>query len=345
MAHFTKFTVGAVGHMTGHYDRTKKNLGENIDKSRTQLNYNLAPQRNDGQVNFIRQRLSEVKHQNRADVKVMCDWVVTLPQGDYTPEQEKAFFKTAYSFLTERYGEQNTVSAYVHMDEKQPHLHYAFIPVVQDKKHPGREKVSAKECVTRRDLQSFHLDLQKRMDKRFEEDLFPVLNGATIGGNMAITEMRAENAIESLQYDISEAHVNAEEAIRKAQHEASEAQYRVQDIKRDIKQLEDKRNDLVEDVEIAEANFQNKKISCENSLKVMESAVEKAYQKGVQTFGINDWNQRIKESRLQAHTENRLTLLEKFVSLPQIAPLFKEFLRIIDHGRNRPGHTKDGPER
>lgn len=40
--HVTKYTRGTLGHMLGHYDRTKDGLGENVVPERTQLNYNLA---------------------------------------------------------------------------------------------------------------------------------------------------------------------------------------------------------------------------------------------------------------------------------------------------------------
>ena len=57
-----------------------------------------------------------------------------MPQ-DFPLELSRQFFEQTYKFLNERYsGEQNVVSAYVHMDEKTPHMHYAFVPVVHDKK-------------------------------------------------------------------------------------------------------------------------------------------------------------------------------------------------------------------
>ena len=40
--HVTKYTKGTLGHMLGHYDRTKDGLGENVVSERTRLNYNLA---------------------------------------------------------------------------------------------------------------------------------------------------------------------------------------------------------------------------------------------------------------------------------------------------------------
>lgn len=96
MAHFAKYTAAAAGHLSKHYERAKDKNGDyikfgnkDIDTDRTPENYNLAPDREGGQLAFIKQRLSEVKLQKRDDVKTLCDWVVTLPQGEYTQEQER----------------------------------------------------------------------------------------------------------------------------------------------------------------------------------------------------------------------------------------------------------------
>lgn len=212
MAHFAKYAAAAVGHLLKHYERAKDAKGEyikfgnkNIDPMRSPENYNLAPERMGGQQAFIKQRLSEVKLQKRDDVKILCDWVVTLPKGDYTPEQEHAFFKETYRFLSGKYGEKNVVSAFVHKDEEQPHMHFAFIPIVPDKKwnekHPDkqREKVSAKECVTKSDLERFHTEFQQQLDSCFGRDVFPVQNGETIKGAANVAELKA--AREKEAYD------------------------------------------------------------------------------------------------------------------------------------------------
>ena len=176
MAHCKKFTKAACGHMFAHYERKKDENGEyikfgnqEIDISQSHLNYNLAPERIDGQGNFVKERCSEVKLQNRADVNVMCSWVVTLPKEIDEDEREK-FFKETYKFLSERYGKENVVSAYVHMDETTPHIHFAFVPVVMDKKK-NILKVSAKEAIDKKELQVFHNDLSAYMEKIFGRDV------------------------------------------------------------------------------------------------------------------------------------------------------------------------------
>lgn len=202
MAHAAKFAANAVGRMCGHYGRTEgdgvRRSNENIDPARTHLNYNLAPEHDGGQIAFMQKRLSEVKLQKRADVNVLCDWVVTLPVDEkfkrFNPEIQRIetikFFRASYDFLERRYGRENVVSAYVHMDEKTPHLHFAFIPVTEDKKKGGF-KVSAKEVLSRSDLRTFHTDLQKALRERGV--ILDVLNGATKDGNKTVAELKKES--------------------------------------------------------------------------------------------------------------------------------------------------------
>lgn len=190
--HVEKFLKVAVGHMLRHYDRMAVNFrNEDIDKSRSYLNYNLAPKRNIDDFSYYKQRLSQVKCQNRADVKTLCSWIITLPKKEFTEEQERLFFKAAYDFMAKRYGEKNVISAWVHKDESgQPHMHFAFIPVCIDKKR-GIEKVSAKEVLTRNDLRVIHKEMGAYMESVFGRDV-GILNGATAGGNKSIVELKTK---------------------------------------------------------------------------------------------------------------------------------------------------------
>ena len=198
MAHVAKYTKNQCGGLTRHYERAKNHQGEylkfsnqEIDLERTKFNYNLAPRRS-SQLKFIDKRTSEVKCLRRDDVKVMCSWVLTAPK-DLPPDREREFFQAGYDFMAERYGGQkNVISAYVHMDETTPHMHFSFVPVIRDKKS-GIEKVSAKEVLNRQDLRSFHTDLEAHMAKIFGREV-GILNEATKAGNKAIIELKRGTA-------------------------------------------------------------------------------------------------------------------------------------------------------
>ncbi|WP_283109346.1 MobV family relaxase [Thomasclavelia spiroformis] len=192
MAHLGKYTRKACNNLFNHFER-KEGIrfgNQEIDVNKSYKNYNLAIDGNQNEI--LKNRLSEVKVLNRADVNVICAWVVTLPKEiEKDSEEENLFFKEIYKFLENIYGQKNVISAYVHRDETTPHIHFCFIPVVLDKKK-NIEKVSAKELITRKELQSFHNDLSKYMNNVFKRDI-GILNGVTANGNRNILELKNES--------------------------------------------------------------------------------------------------------------------------------------------------------
>lgn len=196
--HVEKFAKNAVGHILRHYNRMTMNFGnEAIDHLKSDYNYNLAPKRCIDDFAYYKQRLSQVKCQNRADIKALCSWIVTLPKQDFSESEERNFFKAAYNFMTKRYGEENVISSWVHKDENgQPHMHFAFIPICVDRKK-GIEKVSAKEVITRSDLRVIHKEMSDYMERVFGYDM-GILNGSTVNGNKTVMELKTK----ALQEDI-----------------------------------------------------------------------------------------------------------------------------------------------
>lgn len=244
--------------MFKHYERAMSEDGEyikfgnqDIDTAFSGTNYNLAPDRDISQGEFVRQRCAEVRMQNRKDVNVMCSWVVTAPK-DLPHDDERTFFVRAYDFLSERYGKENIVSAYVHMDETTPHMHFAFVPVVEDKKRGGF-KLSAKEAVDRKDLQTFHKDLDAYMTRVFGRDI-GVLNEATKEGNKSIDELKRGTAAER----ISEANREAAQIVQEATEVAVQARETGRQILENARQKVEKAQGGIESLEAKEKALQRK---------------------------------------------------------------------------------------
>ncbi|WP_366523324.1 MobV family relaxase [Fusobacterium sp.] len=199
LAHFMKNTKGSCVNLLRHFERNegiKEYSNESIDFDKTYLNYNLAPKRGD-QLEFINKKCKEHKALNRKDVNVMCNWIVTLPKEIDDEYEERRFFQKTYDFLSEKYGEENVISAYVHKDETTPHIHFAFVPVVFDEKK-SKYKISAKECVDRNELKSFHNDFQKYLDNYGFN--CSVLNHATSKGNKSIKELKTPLSISEYKF-------------------------------------------------------------------------------------------------------------------------------------------------
>lgn len=164
MAHLKKNTRGAVPGLAVHFERkTDHHTNKEIDVSKSYLNQDLMADGSD-MLSRFNERLNDVYCMKRDDVKALATWIVTLPEAlsEVPYEQQSAFFEATKQFLDDRYGQENAVAAVVHYDETTPHLHYAFVPVVFDAKKE-RYKVSAKEVLTRHDLQTFHDDLDQNL--------------------------------------------------------------------------------------------------------------------------------------------------------------------------------------
>ena len=198
MASIQKFEASAVVNQIRHIERTIENpSNEDIDKEKISEDYLLSPDRGITSYDYYKQRLSELYVLKRPDINTACGWVITAPQ-ELKKENEDAFFKSCYEFLNNRYGEKNCISCTVHKDESgQPHLHYLFIPVVEDKKHKDYDgKVCADNLITQRELRNFHPDLQRHLDNEGIEA--KVMTGITKrqGGNIRVKELKQNREIE-----------------------------------------------------------------------------------------------------------------------------------------------------
>ena len=176
MAHMRKFNMSESVHLCKHYERSANinNYGNSdVDVERSNENYNLGPDR-ESQVGYIRQQLDFIQHVNRKDLVVMGDLIITCPVN--LPEAYRLrFFEESYNFGVDRYGfisglgEDVVISAYVHMDEAQPHMHFAFLTVKAERDDEGNvisQRFCAKEIINRQDLRTLHRDLQAWMDEK-----------------------------------------------------------------------------------------------------------------------------------------------------------------------------------
>lgn len=217
MAHVQKFTAGSADRIIGHCEREKSEYGDflkyrttsDIDTSKTYLNMPMNFDDNLNAHERLKKRLSEVHVLHRKDVNVMCDWVLTYPQRlSKDIKHLKNFFNASATFLMDRYGRENVVSCNIHMDEAQPHMHFCFVPVVFDSKKEYY-KVSAKEVLTRHELNTFHTDLENYLYKTIGLEKELVHSGITKaqGGNKPVKKLKQEKAqleieIDELKQDI-----------------------------------------------------------------------------------------------------------------------------------------------
>ena len=174
MANMKKYSdMRSIGHLCAHYERSVQPghySNKDIDQARlAEDRVNLAPVREGGQTAYIKQQISSVMGERtlRKDAVKMCCWIVDRPPT-LPAEKETEFFQAAYDFMAARYGEKSgmgedcVLSAYIHRSESTPHLHFAFLPVVE---RGGQRTFCAKEVVGRADLSTFHSDLAAYMEQ------------------------------------------------------------------------------------------------------------------------------------------------------------------------------------
>ena len=159
---------------------------------------------------FMKSKCEEFKILKRSNVNWMVSWVITIP-ADYEGSQEM-FFKEAYNFMENKYGKENVISAYVHLDETSPHMHFCFVPVVFDTKKQ-EYKVNAKVCINRTELLKIHPQMQEYLENKLQTKVI-ILNGATVEGNKTVEQLKKEDKIKKVA--IKELVKNPTEEIKTA---------------------------------------------------------------------------------------------------------------------------------
>ena len=149
---FAKHKGGASKALSAHHERTKEIYASNpdIDKSLTVQNYHLVTPHWSYEQE-IRHRIRMAGCRVRKDSVKFVDTLVTVsPEFAKAHEAEMPeYFKRAFNFLKERVGEENIISAVVHMDERTPHLHLCFVPLTKDKRLSAKEILGNKKAMIR----------------------------------------------------------------------------------------------------------------------------------------------------------------------------------------------------
>lgn len=211
MAHFDKYKGINAFHMLEHDSRENTADKDNIDKERSHLNYNLCEVENPKE--YLRKLIELAKSTGatiRDDTNFLVSEIVTLPK-DFVEDEflEKEFFKGCLELIKEDFGYKSIVSAWVHKDEAQPHIHIKFAPIHKKikkyKNKPDKEMFifNTHKCINRTYLRQYH----DKLDKYLEEWLgfkVSVHTGITKenGGNKEIEELKATSEQQKKNRDI-----------------------------------------------------------------------------------------------------------------------------------------------
>ena len=149
-----KLTRAEINGKGTHNDRKAKNhSNKDIDPTRTHLNYYIKK----NEFTYTKEFDKYIKENNlkghlRSNSIIMCQMIFTSDQTffDKIGEKEtKRYFDECYKFICnyKNLGEENIISAVVHLDEGAPHMHLMFVPVVHTKDKEGNkiDKICARD--------------------------------------------------------------------------------------------------------------------------------------------------------------------------------------------------------
>lgn len=211
-------------------DENYKGENESIDSTRTHNNYHII-ERDMSYTEYINIRLAQEHKKPRKDAVLMSSFSFGS-DGPYfahlSPEEQRELFTDATNYFVHTYGEENIISAVVHMDETNPHLHLNLIPFMPDKRLCAKELFCPQAL---RDLQTnlyewlepkWHLERGKEgsQAKHLSTAEFKakkIVEQAKSQAEEITADARAENE------DLKEANAIAEEHLNETREKIKEA--------------------------------------------------------------------------------------------------------------------------
>ena len=175
----------AIGVYRHNERKAKNHSNKNIDSSKTDLNYYIKK----NELSYIKEfdRIKEkynLKGQIRSNSIIMCEMIFTSDQKFFDEigyQESKRYFQESYNFICnyKNLGEENIISAVVHIDEDTPHMHLLFIPVVHTKDKQGNkiDKICSRDFWKGKNS---YRDLQNAYFKHISEKGFNLERGELV---------------------------------------------------------------------------------------------------------------------------------------------------------------------
>ena len=155
---------GADGAMSTHIERTVH--PKNADRMRTHLNRELVrfPEGVKNRTQAIAHRIETAGIRRKVSANQVKAIRILLTGSNKDMKQMEAegriedWCNDSLKWIRETYGEQNLVSAVLHMDEKTPHIHATVIPIVTgERRKAGQEEQNGKKKYRKKNPQDVRL--------------------------------------------------------------------------------------------------------------------------------------------------------------------------------------------
>lgn len=357
VVHMMKIKSGAVGGIQSHNNREHEpKTNPDVDMSRSEDNYDLIPC--DNYKRSIKEKMSNLVESSRAvrkDAVVVCNFIVTSDNETMNAlgaDRQREFFQDSVKWFSDRYGADRVLNATVHMDEATPHLHIGVMPITQD----GR--LSAKAIFTKTEMKAIQTEFARDVGEKYGLERGVEGSERTHLSEARFKEQKALEMANEHGAIAQELQIIAEDC----KQELSEATRSLETVKQELSTMQDRKDTLQGEIERLEAidkqtkvrvhealekqkpvllDLQKRISEAKSELSVVETAVKEKKAEGAEKFGWDGMAERIERARKEAGKDNRIkaleariSLLERFISLPQVKPLWEQFQALI--GRKKP---------
>lgn len=357
VVHMMKIKSGAVGGIQSHNNREHEpKTNPDVDMSRSEDNYDLISC--DNYKRSIKEKLSNLVESSRAvrkDAVVVCNFIVTSDNETMNAlgaDRQREFFQDSVKWFSDRYGADRVLNATVHMDEATPHLHIGVMPITQD----GR--LSAKAIFTKTEMKAIQTEFARDVGEKYGLERGVEGSERTHLSEARFKEQKALEMANEHGAIAQEFQIITEDCKR----ELSEATRSLETVKQELSTMQDRKDTLQGEIERLEAidkqtkvrvhealekqkpvllDLQKRISEAKSELSVIETAVKEKKAEGTEKFGWDGMAERIERARKEAGKDNRIkalearvSLFERFISLPQVKPLWEQFQALI--GRKKP---------
>lgn len=357
VVHMMKIKSGAVGGIQSHNNREHEpKTNPDVDMSRSEDNYDLISC--DNYKRSIKEKLSNLVESSRAvrkDAVVVCNFIVTSDNETMNAlgtDRQRGFFQDSVKWFSDRYGADRVLNATVHMDETTPHLHIGVMPITQD----GR--LSAKAIFTKTEMKAIQTEFARDVGEKYGLERGVEGSERTHLSEARFKEQKALEMANEHGAIAQELQIIAEDC----KQELSEATRNLETVKQELSTMQDRKDTLQGEIERLEAidkqtkvrvhealekqkpvllDLQKRISEAKSELSVIETAVKEKKAEGTEKFGWDGMAERIERARKEAGKDNRIkaleariSLFERFISLPLVKPLWEEFQALI--GRKKP---------
>lgn len=357
VVHMMKIKSGAVGGIQSHNNREHEpKTNPDVDMSRSEDNYDLISC--DNYKRSIKEKLSNLVESSRTvrkDAVVVCNFIVTSDNETMEAlgaDHQREFFQDSVKWFSDRYGADRVLNATVHMDETTPHLHIGVMPITQD----GR--LSAKAIFTKTEMKAIQTEFARDVGEKYGLERGVEGSERTHLSEARFKEQKALEMANEHGAIAQELQIIAEDC----KQELSEATRSLETVKQELSTMQDRKDTLQGEIERLEAidkqtkvrvhealekqkpvllDLQKRISEAKSELSVIETAVKEKKAEGAEKFGWDGMAERIERARKETGKDNhikaleaRISLFERFISLPQVKPLWEQFQALI--GRKKP---------